>query len=274
MRLPFSSRLVSGAIALCVVTACSDPTGSNARVNDEEASIDLAVTAGDAIATDLGFLMAGEVDGMSFTAAGAQRGEAEARGTGGCEPRPGGRRECGGTTVGSLTDTRSFAFFDAAGVAQTNFDPITTASINFQMTLNGTITRPHMTATISRERNMTLSGLAGEETERTWNGTGAGSETSTATGDRGTRVYVGSTKDTTTNLVVKLPRSANPWPQSGTIVHRMDAVATFDGARSGTRTIAHRAVVTFNGTEIATLEVGTRTCSLNLATRAVTCPTA
>ena len=273
MRFLSSPRLISGAIALVVVTACSDATSSNPRVNDEEASVDLAISAGDAIATDLGFLMAGEADGMSFTA-GATRGDAQTLGTGGCEARPGGRRECSGTTVGTLTHTRSFAFYDAAGAIQTSFDPITTASINFQMSLSGTITRPHLTATISRERNMTLSGLAGEETERTWNGTGAGSETSTATGDRGTRVYAGSTKDTTTNVVFKLPRAENPWPQSGTIVRRMDAVATFEGARSGTRTIAHRAVVTFNGTENATLQVGTRTCVLNLATRAVSCPVA
>ena len=273
MRFFSSSRLIAGAAALLVVTACSDSTGTNNRVTDEQASVDLAITAGDAIATDLGFLMAGELDGMAFTA-GAPRGDGQTAGTGGCEPRPGGRRECGGTVVGTLTHTRSFAFYDAAGAVQTNFDPITTASINFQMSLSGTITRPNMTATISRQRDMTLSGLAGEETERTWNGTGEGSETSTASGERGTRVYVGTTQDTTTNLVLKLPRNENPWPQSGTIVHRMNAVATFEGARSGTRTIAHRAVVTFNGTEIATLQIGTRTCSLNLATRAVSCPTA
>jgi hypothetical protein len=269
----FSSiRVLTGATALLVATACSDSTAPSSRVSDNEAAVDLAVSAGASVATDLGLLMAGEADGMTFTT-GAERGDAQLAATTGCSVVD-GRRVCSATTDGGLTLTRSFAFYDASNALQPRFDPATTASINFQMSVSGTITRPRVTSTISHERNMTLSGLAGTETERSWNGTGSGSENSTATGDRGTRTYVGTTKDTTTNVVFKLPRSENPWPQSGTIVHRTDATATFEGAQSGSRTIAHRAVVTFNGTSTATLQIGTRTCSLDLATKAVTCPSA
>lgn len=272
MRSLSTRRMLAITTALMVATACSDSTAANPRVTDNEATADLAITAGDAIATDIGLLIAGEADGMTFTT-GTRRGDAETRGTTGCTPS-GGRRVCSGTSNGTLTQTRSFAFYDANGTIQPNFDPVTTASINFQTTLSGTVTRPGFTATISRERNMTLRGLAGAETERTWNGTGAGTESSTATGERGTRTYLGTSKDTTTNVVFKLPRADNPWPQSGTIVHRMDATATFEGAQSGSRSFTRRAMVTFNGTAVVSLQVGERNCSLNLATKAVTCPAA
>jgi len=272
MRSLSTRRMLALATALIVATACSDATGANRRVSDNEATADLAVTAGEAIATDIGLLIGGEADGMAFTT-GTSRGDAESRGITGCTP-VNGRRVCSGTSTGTLTQTRSFAFYDANGAIQPTFDPVTTASINFQMTLSGTVTRTGFTATISRERNMTLSGLAGAETERTWNGTGAGTENSTATGERGTRTYSGTSKDTTTNVVFRLPRVDNPWPQSGTIVHRMDATATFEGVRSGSRTFARRAVVTFNGTAVVSLLVGERNCTLNLLTKAVTCPAA
>lgn len=265
-------RLLAGASALLVATACKDSTAANSSVSDSEATADLAITAGAAIATDVGLLIAGEADGMTFTTA-APHGDATLAGTVGCSLVD-GRRVCTATSEGGLTVTRSFAFYDAAGAIQSAFDPTTTASINFQMSLNGTITRPHVTATITRERNMTLSGLAGAETQRTWNGTGAGTENSIATGDRGTRTYAGTSKDTTTNVVFALPRGEHPFPQSGTIVHRVDATATFEGAQSGSRTISRRAVVTFNGTANVPLELGNRSCTLNLTTKAVSCPTA
>jgi hypothetical protein len=265
-------RLLAGASALIVATACSDSTAPNSRVSDNEATADLAITAGDAIATDVGLLIAGEADGMTFTTA-AQRGGAALAATTGCSLVD-GRRVCTATNEGGMTITRSFAFYDATGTIQSAFDPATTASINFQMSLSGTLTRPHVTATITRQRNMTLSGLAGAETQRTWNGTGAGTENSTATGDRGTRTYAGVAKDTTTNVVFSLPRSEHPFPESGTVVHRIDATATFEGAQSGSRTISRRAVVTFNGTANVPLQVGNRSCMLNLTTKAVTCPTA
>ena len=272
MRTISFRRLLAGASALVVATACSDSTAANSNVSDNEATVDLAITAGDAIATDVGLLVGGEADGMMFTAA-APHGDATLAGTVGCSIVD-SRRVFTGTTDGGLTVTRSFAFYDATGAIQSAFDPTTTASINFQMSLSGTITRPHVTATLTRERNMTLSGLAGAETQRTWNGTGAGTENSTATGDRGTRTYVGTSKDTTTNVVFLMPRSEHPFPESGTIVHRVDATATFEGAQSGSRTISRRAVVTFNGTAIVPLQVGNRSCTLNLTTKAVTCPTA
>jgi hypothetical protein len=171
MRSLSTRRMVALATTLILATACSDSTAANPRVSDDEATLDLALTAGEAIATDIGLLIAGETDGMSFTA-GATRDGDPVRGTAGCTIE-GGRRVCSGTSTGTLTQTRSFAFYDAAGAVQTAFDPVTTASINFQMTLNGTVTRPNFSATIARERNMTLSGLAGAETERIWNGTGA-----------------------------------------------------------------------------------------------------
>lgn len=270
MRSPSALRLASVA-CLLVVNACSDTTTPAPGVDDELATLDLAVSAGDAIAADVGFLINGELDGMRIVAS-SPTAHGEDRPALECTLASDGRHVCTGTGPNGLTITRSFAFYDAASVIQTAFDPATTASINFQLSVAGTLQREGRTATISRSRDHTLSGLAGEETERTWNGTGTGTHNGTATGPRGTRTYALVSSDTTTDVVFALPRTEHPWPMSGTIVHNMTSTATMDGARSGTRTITRRAMVTFNGTASVPLQIGNRSCTLNLETRAVACP--
>jgi len=271
MRSPSFSRLLTAACLATALAACSDSNAPAPAVSDKEATADLAISAGDAIATDVSLMIGGAFVGMSLGRTAGTAGATLAA-TNGCALGADGRHTCTATTENGLTHTHSFAFYDAANAIQPRFDETTTASINFQMTLSGTVTREHVTATISRERNITLSGLAGAETQRTWNGTGSSSHNSTATGERGTRTYVTTSKDTTTNVVFALPRAENPWPTSGTIVHNMSSTATFDGARSGTRTVTRRALVTFNGTSSVPLQVGDRSCTLNLETKSVSCP--
>lgn len=263
-----SSAFIASLVAVALV-ACSDPQAPRPSVTEDEITLDLAASAGEAIATDIGLLIGGELDGMTFTGPSAEL--TGPRGPGGCEREADGRRRCAGGVEGSLTHERTFSFYDAAGTLQANFDALTTASINMQMTVSGTVTRERSTATVLRERDVTLSGLAGEETERIWNGTGAGSHNSVHSGERGTRTQEMSSNDTTTNVVFALPREENRWPKSGTIVNNMSATITFTGARSETKNISRRAMVTFNGTSVVPLQVGTKSCTLNLETRQVTC---
>ena len=264
-------RLIAVACVAGALGACSDANAPEPAVPDEVVTTDLALSAGDAIAADVGFLIGGELDGMSIGGpAAGLRSETEPRLT--CTLGSDGRHVCTGTTPNGLSITRSFAFYDAANVIQPRFDHLTTASINFQLSVSGTLTRDNHTATISRTRDQTLSGLAGTETQRTWNGTGRSSHNGTATGDRGTRTYAMTSNDTTTNVVFALPRSEHPWPQSGSIIHNMTSTATLNGAQTSTRTVTRRAQVTFNGTSTVPLQIGDRTCTLNLETRAVSCP--
>ncbi len=271
MRSPSFSRVLSAACLAIALAACSDSNAPAPAVSDDQATADLAISAAEGIATDVSFLVGGAFDGMSLGRTAGTAGATPA-GPNDCPLGADGRHTCTTTTENGLTHTRSFAFYDAANALQPRFDSVTTASINFQMSLSGTITREHMTATIARERNNTLSGLAGAETQRTWNGTGSSSHNSTTMGERGTRTYVTTSKDTTTNVVFALPRPENPWPKSGTIVHNMSSTATFDGVQSGTRTVTRRALVTFNGTSSVPLLIGDRACTLNLETKSVSCP--
>lgn len=275
MRFQSFSRRIGVAAVVAFAAACSDSASPTNQVSDSQATADLAISAGNAIATDVGLLVGGETLGMGITFSAARdHGSAGLLAIpAGCTQGTDGRYTCTTTTANGLTLTRSFAFYDVAGVIQDRFDATTTASINFQNSISGTVTHDGGTGTISRQRDMTLSGLAGAETQRTWNGTGTGTRNFTHTGDRGTRTYAETSNDTTSAVVFNVPRADNPWPQSGTVVHNMTATATVEGTdHSGSRTFSRRAVVTFNGTANVPLQVGTRSCTLNLETKHVTCP--
>ena len=85
---------------------------------------------------------------------------------------------------------RTVTFYDAAGDMMDAYDAELTASINIVVTASGTVEREGWTATVSRNRDMTVSGLAGPETSRTWNGTGSGAVTgSRHTDEHGDRSY-------------------------------------------------------------------------------------
>lgn len=81
-----------------------------------------------------------------------------------------------------------------------------------------------------------------------------------------TMTYAGHT--VVTNVVRKAPEASNPFPFSGTISLQLDVNAkAVKGDKTETRAISTTAVVTFNGTQTASLAVGTQTCDLNLVTR-------
>ena len=176
------------------------------------------------------------------------------------------RVECPGVVRGgTLTITRSYAFWDANNVPQDHYDALLTAKANIQTTIEGERTGEFWSGSIERFRDMTVTGLLGTETERTWNGTGTSVVTRSRHTESGDRSYEISCDLTVENVVVPVPNGTPRFPLSGTITHH--CVITFDGGPRDGQTVERTAIVTFNGTALATVTVGNRTFDINLATR-------
>lgn len=178
-----------------------------------------------------------------------------------------GRFACPDVVRNGLTLSHSAAFTDANGAAMSHYNDTTTASANFLVTVQGVHPTLLGADTLSRTRNMTATGLLGHETSRTWNGTGLRSDAGYANDQTHVRTY--HTSDTTTfaNVVVKLPRSTNPWPMSGTItrqIHGTGSVVANGVTR--TFTISKTVTITFNGTRLVPMTIGTVAFTLDLYT--------
>ena len=106
---------------------------------------------------------------------------------------------------------------------------------------------------------------------RTWNSRGFNKDSATAVDARGTRRWSFSGARSTTNLVYLVPRSANPYPMSGTITHSWTSrlINLHTSGKADTTTTTRSSGVTFNGTQQATITVGGLTCTLDLKTRVV-----
>jgi len=166
-----------------------------------------------------------------------------------------GWHECESRDEGPFTVQRRYAFYNASGAAQETFDANLTASIRVQRIVDGSVDRDTESGSISgdihHDRDLTVSGLAGEETQRTWNGSGHSDISRTRVNDsRGSRTYELSVDVQIANVVVPHPRSEDqdPWPLSGTITkHVQGSVTVNDETRSFERTV----VITFDGTQFA-----------------------
>ena len=263
-----SARLLFTALVVGAA-ACADSTAPGATLTDVMLTRDAGNDVAETTAQDVGEMIGVEaLVGMPMATA------PEAAGPAGCTwSAATSRFVCTPfTTPDGLTLERSFAFY-AGGVAQQGYDANATDSINFQGALKGTLSRTGRTAWINSRRTMTVSGLAGSETQRSWSGTGTRDDSAHVTSDdvaRRTRVQ---SVDQVAAVVFALPRSANPWPKSGTITHDITLTSVADRASgSNTRTATRHVVVTFNGTSTASVMIGTTACTLNLATRAISCP--
>ena len=223
---------------------------------------DLAVVLADATGEDVDIMR----EPVTFTTmASLAPGNGELNPTGCTYNSTSQRVECPTFTRGDLTITRSYQFFDAIGVIQQAFDALLTAKANIQTHVQGEKTGDHWSATIDRSRNMTVTGLLGDETERTWNGTGSSSATRSRHTDDGDRSYDITCTLTVTNVVVPVERGSDRFPISGTITRHCTITIT-GGPRNG-QTFERTAVVTFNGSETATLTIGDKTFDIDLKTR-------
>jgi len=225
----------SGALTLSLIAlaACSDTAGLESSF-EESLTLDVAMIAADATIEehgDLGLLFGG-----------------------------GGGPPSGGDA------TRTATFFDAAGNEQEAHDPLTTASIHLVIESTHEFSRDSWTGTGTRSRDLWITGLEGEETSRTVNGTGAGTVTrSQHTDADGTRTYDMSSTSVTDNVVHPVPRTDDAWPLSGTITRNVtiNVVNGPEGDVTKTRTV----VITFNGTNLVTMTVGDETFEIDMSTR-------
>jgi hypothetical protein len=251
-----TTRLIhalAAAAAMAGVAACSDANAPSA-LTDNQVAADLAASSGDAIATDV--VQAIQNEG-GFAGAPALNAAGMAADT------------------SSLTVTRTRTCYDA----QNNVIACGTGTVAMRVTvkIDGTVQRDNFSGDIHRTRDMLITGLESGSTTRTHNGVGTSNDTTTFTGTLGTRHAEESASDSVVNLVFQLPHSSNPWPISGQIIRNVDAVITLtktDGT-TVTRTIDRRVVVTFpaDAQGNVAIQVGTLSCSLNLVTHHVSCPT-
>lgn len=243
-------RVGFGVAAALAVTGCSDNLGPDAL--DEALLLDMAVVAADATLEDVAMWMQPFGFGLQGVLGFGDRA---------VPGRPGGERGVGH----SLSGTRSATFFDADGVEQAAYDPLTTDRIDFVMDVQGDVSRDAWSATISRTREMTITGLAGEETHRTWNGEGTETVSRSRHSDDGEqRSYEMSGSFTYSDVVVPIPGSDSRYPVSGTITREMT------GTRSGPEGESTRAVemtITFDGDETATIVANGETFEVDLTAR-------
>ena len=236
---------VLAVLALGGVAACTDAVAP--ELADLQVAEDLALSAGDAAAVDVAELVAAELFG-GFAGAPALDGPSH-----------------------DLAVTRSRTCYDAQGNVQSQCDRLTTDSMRIHVTLDGTRQTEHFTARVHRTRDLTISGLLGEETSRTHNGVGTAKDTITMQREGFTRTVRESSVDSIVNVVFNLPHATNPWPVSGQIIRNVNAVITITGPREETRTITKRVVVTFppDAQGNVSIQIGNTTCTLNLVTRRV-----
>ncbi len=257
-----SSILSRGAIAalptLLLLGACGTDLDAPAAEEERQLDLDVAQFAADATGDDI-VLMTDEADETMRPGFADQSG---------CTRQGFRRIRCGPRDFGGdLSFTREVTFLDEFGDEQDAFDPQTTASINMVVSMEGDRTRGPMSVSVNRQRNVTVSGLLGDETERTSNGTGSASVNRTHHSDEnGDRVYDMSASTTITNVVIAVPRQGT-WPLSGTIAREItvEVVRGLEDTRTRTRSVT----VEFNGTQFVSITIDGETFTLDLATREI-----
>jgi len=179
-----------------------------------------------------------------------------------------GRVTCPDVTRRGLTISRSFAFTDAAGTAQSAPNSATN-TINEQVVVSGTVTRHDgdVTSTVQHTSDRTVSGLASGSTQRTVNGASKGTENSSGkTRDGAAFTASRVVGDTTTGLVIPLQDGHPTFPTAGTVTREMTATIAVDGKSPVTR--SRREVITYDGSSTAkvviTKDGTTKNCTLPL----------
>ncbi len=224
------------ALGLFVLAACSDTVAPDGF--EDSLTLDVAMIAADAVIDEFGDL------GLLF-GGGAFRAPSE---------------------TSHRTRTHTATFFDADGNEQAVRDPLTTASIHLLIESSHEFSRDSWSATGTRSRDLWITGLEGEETSRTVNGTGIGSMTrSQHTDADGTRTYEMSSTSVIEDVVHPVPRTDDAWPLSGTI--RRDVTINVLNGPDGDVTKSRTVVITFNGTNLATMTVGGETFEVDMSTR-------
>jgi hypothetical protein len=176
-----------------------------------------------------------------------------------------GQVTCTSTHRG-LTVVRTLAYRTAAGATQSAPDS-TTDVVTTGVRVSGTTQRrDSVTSTVSHAHDRVVTGLARGSTQRTVNGTSAGTESSSGTSERGAFTALRTMGDTTRALVVPVQNGRPSYPTAGTVIRAMSVTITYAGGTPTTST--RREVVTYDGSATARLVIThngtTRNCTLPL----------
>ena len=241
---------VMGVLAVtALASACADSSGPDSF--DDEFLLDMAVIAADATLEDFGI--------WSLAFAFQPRSAPDMAG-GSIPGHPGGRHGPGHP----LSGTRSAKFFDADGNEQTEYDSLTTERIEHESDVSGEVGREGWTAQIARTRNITVTGLSGEETHRTRNGDGTEEVTKSRHTDEGARTYHMTGEFTYNDVVVPIPGSDPRYPISGTVTRKVNATKTHGDE---TKTRSADITITFDGDETATIVVNGKEREIDLTAK-------
>ncbi|MDH5759604.1 MAG: hypothetical protein OEZ65_08435 [Gemmatimonadota bacterium] len=230
-------RPVAAGMVLLGAAACDDATGPGAL--DDAVLADMALIAADAVIEDVAVM------GLSL----------------GAGPMAAAGME------GMFQSHRVVTFYDADGNEMSAYDPLLTDYVHFLLDIDREVSRDGWTATISRSRDMIVSGLLGEEEFRTWNGTGEEDISRSRHLEDGTvRNYDLNGTFTKEDVVVPAPGAESRWPVSGTITRHLEV--TIDNGVDEPRVRVIDVVITFNGTSVVTAVVNGETFEIDLATLA------
>ncbi len=174
---------------------------------------------------------------------------------------------------GNVSYSRSVTFYDENDGVQDAYDPLLTAKVNMVVDFEGsrswTGDRGTMSVTVARHRDVTVSNLLGEETERIWDGAGNSDVNRVRQSDEfGERVYDFSASTAVAAVVIPVPRGSG-WPLSGSITRHVtvEIVSGLGDMMTRSRTV----MVEFNGTQFVPITINDLTCTLDLAMRSVSC---
>jgi len=172
---------------------------------------------------------------------------------------------CPAVAMDSMTLSAEYALYNGFGIAQEAYDDLTTASAQVWYKAFGNLVNPTGAANIDRVRTLTVNGLSGTESERTFGGFGTDQATGSIEGSSG-KDYVLSATTIATNVVYGIPFASNVWPRSGTLTTQ----SQLDVTELGVTTTTHKSVtITFNGTQLVNMDVGSTGFTLDLATGGV-----
>lgn len=260
---------VGAAAVLFAVAACSSDSTSPAAALNTEIQTTNRADAGEGAAMTVAELSANETFiGADVVNAGAAIAGVAVNCTG---PDASGWYTCAAVLENGLTITRQVRFWEGTAYGL-GWNPGVTDSVNHAWSVVGTVNamgRPGKIWTIDDHAAATMSLPAvaqGMMPQHSWTGTADRHQLSTYTVNSVERIFDHTAHDTVTAVVFQMPRMTNPYPLSGTIIRNVTTVFT---AGTDTRTVTRRFVVTFNGTNIATLQDGALTCDLDLALRTV-----
>lgn len=264
-----SPVLLTAAVAALSVAGC-DSAGEPELSNDID--FDAAVVAADGTLEDLR-MMHGPGLGLPGIVFPPLPSENDC-------PANDGRFQCHPMERDGLTFTRTITYLDlngdpiVDGEGNPLYDESITDAVHYEISVVGDISREWWSASIDRQRDLTVTGLlndndgddSNDDGVVTWTGSGTGDVERSRHSDGGElRVYHMISSSTINNVVVPYPRTEDGWPLSGTIERGVTITRTLPSGE--TETVQRDVTVTFTGDQYATVTVGDETFTLDLSER-------